>query len=451
VYINGPPGKDREARIVSCDLKIGKTAGDFTWITSVTPVDLSPSGQLLACLPDQFAKNASEKNKIAIFRREANGVTPVIRWNMGEGAEFAKKFEHLHFLGEDKLLTFSVQGGSVTLWQVDQAKALWSLKVAARCKPALSANRNQLAAPVEGGIGIFTAATGETLARISTQTPVGGVLSFSPDGKQLAHLSHAVLLIWDLTTGKQSHEVWLPKPTTARSLDWCGDSFVLVDRNQLVDIDKRIVLWKYDIAGKGQPLAGEFGGRFWMVAGGLSNPYQLFSPTLPEPAAKAKGEQLTADGVLALKPGSQVSVQVNLPTHPADVAKVTQTLTDALTRQGFAVAAGAPITLEATIADGGKESVSYRGFGRGRFGGDKVEVQKYTSSVAMKENGKEIWGASFHYGAPHLVHQKDGQTIQQAVDEQRGNPTDFFSSVRIPRHMARHELDGAYGTSKLTP
>lgn len=451
VFVHAPPGKDREVRIAFCDLNTGKLAGETRLTTSVTPIDLSPSGQLLACLPDQFGRNASEKNKIAILRHEAGGLTPTIRWNMGEGVEFAKKFEHLHFIGEDKLLTFSVFGGSATLWQIDQARALWSLKTGSQCIPALSANRNQFAAPVDGGIGIFSTATGDTLARISTTAPKSGCLSFSPDGKQLAHLTSAVLLVYDLTTGKQSHEVWFPRPLAGKSVDWCEGSFVLVDRTQLVDLDKRIVLWKYTVPG--QPIAAAFGGRLWVVSGGHNNPNQLFSPTLPSAEAKAKGERLTADGVLALKPGAQLSVQVNLAAGVpgADAQKVTQTLTDALTAQGFTVANGAPITLEATVTDAGKESVSYRGFGRGRFGSDKVEVQKYNSVVTMKENGKEIWTAQMHYGAPHMVRQKDGQTIQDAVNEQRGNPTDFFTHVRIPRFMARHEADGAYGTSKLAP
>ena len=50
-----------------------------------------------------------------------------------------------------------------------------------------------------------------------------------------------------------------------------------------------------------------------------------------------------------------------------------------------------------------------------------------------------------------LVHQKEGQKIEDAINEQRGNPPDFFTNVRIPRHMARHEADGAYGSSKLAP
>ncbi|HEX5102467.1 MAG TPA: WD40 repeat domain-containing protein, partial [Pirellulaceae bacterium] len=452
VFVNSPPGKDREVRIVSCDLKAGKVNSDVPWMTSFTPVDLSPSGELLACMPDQFTRNASEKNKIAIMRREGQQLTPVIRWSMGEGLEFAKKFEQVHFLGEDRLLAFSAIGGSVTLFQIDQAKALWSVKTAQHNTPTLSANRAQFAAVIDGGIGIFNAATGDTLARISTETPLQrGTLSFSPDGKRLAHLTSAVLLVWDLTTGKQIHEVWFPTIQSGKSLDWCGEGFVLVDRSQLVDLDKRIVLWEYEFTGRGQPLAGYLGGRFWLVASGSDHVHQLFSPTIPDASAVAKSQQLTADGVLALKPGAQVSVQVNLPAHGGELQKVTQELTNSLTKLGFIVVAGAPLTLEATITDDGKESVDYRGFGFGRRGSDKVEVQKYTSNVTLKENGKVIWTAGAHYGAPHMVRQKDGQTIQQAVDEQRGNPVDFFAHVRIPRQMARHEADGAYGRSKLAP
>ena len=452
IFINGPPGKDREARLVTCDLKTGRISGDLQWTTSVTPVDLSPSGQLLACLPDKFARNESDKNKISILRRDGNKLTPVVRWEMGKNLEFAKKFDQLYFLGEDKVLGCSSFGGAVTLMQIEPVRALWTLKTKQNSTPALSAKRTQFAAAIDGGIGIFSTASGETLARITTTETAGPTLSFSPDGKRLASLSGSRVLVWDLSTGKQIHEVWFPKVTAGNALEWCGDNFVFVDGSQLVDLEKRVVLWKYDAAGNRKPLTGQFGGQFWLVAGGFNEPYQLFSRSLPEAAATAKGAQLTADGVLALKPGSQVSLQVNLPAHAADVQKVTQALTDGLTKQGLTVAAGAPITLEATIADAGKETVSYRGFGFGRLGGnDKVEVQKYTSTVVMKENGKEIWSATAHYGAPHLVQQKDGQKIEDAVNESRGNPVDYFSHVQLPRFMARHEADGAYGTSKLTP
>ena len=73
------------------------------------------------------------------------------------------------------------------------------------------------------------------------------------------------------------------------------------------------------------------------------------------------------------------------------------------------------------------------------------------SVISIKENGKELWVASGHYGAPFHVQIKEGQTLQQAVDEQKGNPVQFFQTATLPRYVARHGEDGTYGKSKLWP
>ena len=43
------------------------------------------------------------------------------------------------------------------------------------------------------------------------------------------------------------------------------------------------------------------------------------------------------------------------------------------------------------------------------------------------------------------------EKIQEAVDEQKGNPVQFFLTAKLPRYLARHAADGAYGKSKLGP
>jgi hypothetical protein len=453
VLVNGPPGKEREVRFIRADLNSGKPAGEVRVHSSFTPLDLSPSGELVACLPDTFARNETDKNKVAIFRLDPNGLAPVIRWKMGEGVEFAKKFERLHFIGEDKLLAIAPFGGGVTLFQIDQAKALWSLKTAGNCIAALSANRAQFAVPVEGGIGIFSTANAETLGRIATSPINGGVLAMSPDGTRLAHCTNTVINTWDLTTGKALHEVWFPKNLAANSVDWVGGNFVLVDRQHLVDLDKRIILWRYDLPPGGQPVSRAFGGRLWLLTGGHNNPFQLFAATIPDAAAIAKGENLTADGVLALKPGAQVSLKLDLArAKPEEAQKAKDELTQRLIEQGMTVADGAPLVLEAVITDGGKEKANYRNR-PGRFGGggQEIEVQKDISTVTLKENDKVLWTASRTYGAPHMLRYKDGQTLEEAVEEQRGIPASFFYTVQVPRYVARHEQDACYGSSKLAP
>ncbi len=484
VFVNSPPGGERRVRIARCDVTAGKFTGEFVQPLAGTPADLSPSGELLACLPEPFVPQG-EKPMIEIVRLGEKAIKTVRRWNMGEHAEWARRFEKLWFIGEGKLLTASSWGGNVVLWDIDQAKALWQLKVAGHHVPTLSNSRKQFAAWLDGGIGVFDALTGETLARFEAAGEQGSVLAFSPDGRKIASVAGRTARVWDIAKGELLHEVWFPKPMAAKSLDWAGEC-LLVDRSYLVDLGKRIVLWQYELpALRHEAIASMTGGVFWVLGGGGNSPYQLAGLTLPDAEATRKSESLSVDRVLAIKPGAEVQIKINVPgATPAEVQQVTKALIAQAQASGLKLVADAPIAIECSIVDGGKETVNYRRFGFGPFGpfgppnhfgprglirpdgpfgpigrrgavageeGDEATVHKKLSVLSIKENGEEIWVTSGHFGAPVHVTQKDGQTIQEAVDAEKGNPVKFFLSVKLPKYVARHEVSGTYGKSKLLP
>jgi hypothetical protein len=60
VFVNAPPGGERRVRIVRCDLTTMKFAGEIDEPLASTPVDLSPSGTLLACLPENFVPQGQQ-------------------------------------------------------------------------------------------------------------------------------------------------------------------------------------------------------------------------------------------------------------------------------------------------------------------------------------------------------------------------------------------------------
>ena len=395
-------------------------------------------------------------------------------------------------MGEDKLLSASAWGGNIVLWNIEEAKALWQLKVAGHHTPVLSNSRKQFAAWLDGGIGVFDALTGETLARFEAAGDHGSVLAFSPDGRRIASVAGRTARVWDIAKGELIHEVWFPKPMEARSLDWAGE-YLLVDHSFLVDLGKRIVLWQYELpSGKHQEAFA--GGLLWVLGRDGDSPYQLAGLTLPTAAAMQKAESLSAESVLAIKPGAAVQIKISVPgATTEEVQQVSKKLIAEAQGAGLKLVADAPITIECSIVDGGKETVNYRRFGfgamggpfvpplpplpmpigpRGGFGpfgrrgplgpfdrgdrgdreeGDEATVSKKLSVVSIKERGKEIWVTSGHFGAPLHVTQKDGQTIQEAVDEQKGNPVQFFLNVKLPKYVARHEVEGTYGKSKLLP
>ncbi|MEX2174170.1 MAG: hypothetical protein WD872_07395, partial [Pirellulaceae bacterium] len=453
VFVNSPPGGVREVTLVRVDMKTMKAIGPLMAESNATPVDVSPSGNLLACMPDWTTRNGRDPEMIEIWQVNGKELKTVRRWNMGEHSEWDKRFEQLFFIGEGKLLTTSEWGGNVTLWDINKAQAIWQMKVTGHHTPALSANRKQFAALIDGGVGVFDAATGDTLARLTAEGAHGGVLAFSPDGERLACVTPRVLRVWELATGEMVHEVWFPKQMSAKSLDWINDGMVMVDRLFLVDMAKRIVLWQYELPTlRGEAIAQMAGDRYWVIGGGGHNaPYQLACLSVPDAAAKAKGETLTAESVLAVRPGAAVRVRINLPSaSPEELQKVTKVLVDEIKANGMELAAEASIVIECSISDGGAETVTYSRFGFGQ-GGEQATVSKQLSVLSIKENGKELWVATGAYGAPFSVHQKEGQSIQDAVNAQKGSPVQFFLHAKLPKHVARHEADGTYGKSRLQP
>ena len=59
-----------------------------------------------------------------------------------------------------------------------------------------------------------------------------------------------------------------------------------------------------------------------------------------------------------------------------------------------------------------------------------------------------IWVASGRYGyVPGSVRVKQGQSVQDAVNESQANPAQLFFSVRLPPYLARHPEGGAFGSS----
>src|SRR5208337_3903348 len=103
------------------------------------------------------------------------------------------------------------------------ARAVYSLPIDALSRPALSANRKQMAVSCNGVIGILDAATGGTLLTLKdagASTRVAGKrehlrsragvrFAFRPDGLQLAALNNDYLQVWDLKKQTLLREAWL--------------------------------------------------------------------------------------------------------------------------------------------------------------------------------------------------------------------------------------------------
>src|SRR5262249_13841894 len=172
-------------RLSYCDLKTGKSSGELAYNSAAVPVDLSPSGSLIAAVPES-GPAGNVRRMLEIQKSDGTKARLLRRWNMGAYAEAAKQFEDAHFVSEDKLLTLTSWGGIAAVWNIDKAECQWAIQFASHTTPALSPGHKQLAVVTGGSsdVGILDTANGNTLATIDTDGATDGRLAYSPDGNR---------------------------------------------------------------------------------------------------------------------------------------------------------------------------------------------------------------------------------------------------------------------------
>jgi hypothetical protein len=404
-------GPSRRIRLYRCDLKAGRFLGQLDSPGGHVPRDLSRSGALLVGVPEimdlhsrSIAVSKLEEKSLALFRRFESAAV---------GGLFGPRehyFASAYFVGEDKLLTVSDMEGLISLWNIEDGRRLWLYKASSSViVPALSPGHQQMAVKTQPGLAILDTTSGKTLGTIDLNE-YDGTAAFSADGKWLGFLTSHNVRVWNVTTGKLAHEVWFPEGHHGGSLSFLSDDFVLVDHRYVIDLPKKVVLWDY-----GSSMATDCravaGGKFWHVEANSPPelPSQLIGRTLLTAPVKAKSESLVAGDLLALKRGSRVSINVDLPTASGDdLVAVAKHLTDEVKSNGFALASSSPLTLRASIEP------------------DKHPTGKTLLTLTLKENDTVLWTARQYGESPRM-----------------------FLSSHLPTSIARHPPGGAFGKSEL--
>jgi hypothetical protein len=482
--INRDPQKHPGARVEACDLKTARSLGAITLGTPKPPVDLSPDGSCVVCAPDWRMADAFQTSDGGVPRgvevwRLAKGGSLVKRW-LADGAESAAlppsagrtpeerrrrlaemagrglnpwQSDQAFFISDAQVMTVN-RNGTMTLWNVADARAIYTLKAGLAPHPALSANRKQMAVVADGRICILDPASGKTVAAFGEKRGLSGPMAFRPDGKQLAICSMDELEVWDLAAKRLAAEIWFPPNSRAwgEHLQWIDDQHVLLDGSTLFDLGRQIILWKF------KPGAWTGG---CAIDGSLCCFYEphrqakaaLGFLALPQPEAARVAESLKLEETMALLPGGRVSLDLQSAVSGDDLKTLTAAVEEQLNKKGISVVAGAPVTLRASVENGETRSTTYRSMGpRGR-GTETVTTTARTFRMTYAENGKVLWEAKGGSGGtPKILRTQADVSAQQAVnDMQARSPLTFFMSRRLPDRLVRYGENGCFGTSALAP
>lgn len=372
------------------------------------------------------------------------------------------------FIDEDHLLTSNALDGQLVLWKVPEMKALYRLPTASSSKPALSPTGKYVVVQPQDRVAILDARTGAACGDFTIPfTPAGTTTAapaFSNDGTRLATLVQdvggAFLLTYDLKQGKEIARM----PMAQGSMQWVGTRQLLVggDRNyvnrlQLVDLDRRATVWRYDVI-SGYKVASVPDNRIWMVAAS----YQTEAVLVAQPF-QMTAEINTAMATLPLNPapifgpGSTVELDtsgVGSAGSPDLAERARQQWSTHLISRGVKIGSGG-LKLSASTSSGESRSEEYTpsrfGF-PSRSSGDSGNFSFSTTDINLQVQltdsaGKKHWESKSvaRYYMPSSIWGQE-KSPQQVLSEgqaaaHRSGTDSFYLGVRLPYMIYPQPVD----------
>jgi hypothetical protein len=447
IYENGH-GRNSFPRVDLLDMQKRRVAASGPAPRGSGQLAMSPSGARVVTLPGEHPGSDDQGllNFWKIVGTKVGHIVGFAPYVMNTWPDLVPTWSM--WLDEDRLFTVNREG-QLILWQVSTAKAEYELLIERGATPILTPGRKYLVVPTSSGIQFFDAKSGDFEAVIGTKDFTNAALAFSPSGKQLAFASHGFIDIVDVTTGQTTRSFPYDEKSWVRELGWIDENYLFTDQGMLIHVPLRIVPWKFDIPH--DVVVRPFAGKFWILVNNHMNNSQVLTPLdMPPPEAEDAIKGLTAESLLAIKPGATVSIDVQIPEDNFLAEDVKTALHVALEKAEMNVADNADLKLVARMKHGETVQVNYRTFGAFHNDqGQQVSVTSRIYELELQQNGVVIWKRNAVHSAPPHVHMEQGESIQAAIDRIMKPRAESFAG-RLPSYVVKPEYSEPLGTSTLS-
>jgi len=441
VVVANQHNQQAATRIFACDLEKRKLASQGDFYANQLPLDVSPDGKKLLSRSKEFG--LGKNGTLFLYSLEGSIAKPVASWNpYGKSRGNIGNVEWARFVDNDHLLTLS-SDGQLALWDTSgEVRPVYSAQARRGARAVFSGNRKYLLVRAESGIAILNPMSGESAGFIEAPGGWQSALALRPDGKKLAVTDFGRVRVWNLESRELERDFSLAGGLNAASIAWCDDDRLITGTGDLVDVERRLLLWRY--TGCDSPVVNGGEGVWAVVGKSGDNTPVLAGVKLPHGDVVRAAEKLDPDALLVIKPGLEVSLKTSFSGTAEQQERVKAALTKRLEEAGMKIVPQSPITLTATIKAGKSTKVQYRSFGS--FTTSEHNVPQQILELAYQINGKPVWTYVSQSWVPHSLHLEQGETIDQALARETKQNPEQFESIFVPAYVAAAPPGGP-GTS----
>lgn len=429
------------------DLATGQAQGPFDSDKASLPIAITPDGKRILARAEGFF--GGTKHRLDV-------------WTPGQGKlahersfiPYTKESVHATDLDIQQLLVLDDKrvitinwAGKVVCWDVEKASAIWEMELGRSAKLELSPDRKVIAGNWENAILLIDVDKGDVLASIPARGATSA-LAFSPDGKKLVGTGSNVLQVWDLTTGVAEPLVGLTVPSSEVAM--ANNDLVLFKGFKGISVfDLTAKAYVLNYTGELQAWAASGGklvgllrqGQTWAVNAWVL-PHDRFAEAIKLPPPEVQRDpnapvDLFNRGGAKIAPiklagGGKVFIDMQVNADARELQAINDAIAGEMKRRGVDVAVDAPLRIVARTEDGKSETRSYETFGPGGRQRQDVTVTEKISRLSIERDGVKLWEIRTVTMAGGMVALKQGQGIQDAVNEQNKYNTMFFKTAAIP-------------------
>lgn len=348
--------------------------------------------------------------------------------------QFRSSVRYAAALSTSRAIT--VGSGRVTLWQLPEAKAVWTAKMPEASGGGLSPDGKVLFVAHAGGVRALKVESGGTLGNLKADGggapnwQDGYAVAVSGDGKRLAMMSgpptSQVVRVWELADGALLTRQSLRYSGDVPTLRFFGPRFVLAG-DQVFDLTDRREVWKLKLPQVGTMAnSAPADGRVWFVSGILAQADLHASAFPDDPLARflTDYDQTGESGVF--KKGEAVKVVIEAPADapPNWDAQARTAARFALASAKLTEDANAATVLKVTFTTVPGESIKMKWQGAENLGREET-IRKFSveSRAVVTRNGQVV-----HTAPPTKTEMRIKEWPQlNEIDDDSKSGQEFFT------------------------
>jgi hypothetical protein len=412
----------------------GTGAIDAVWEgTDELPICVSRDGTRVLCQTSTGKGRA--KIELVVYELNGGKAKPLVAWKP-YSQQSSSEVQWAAFVDSDKVVTLST-GGAIALWDVSSLHPVWTGKVDDKAIVALSGGRNTLAIAAEAGVKLINVGDGRVVGVITTPMKDPQSLAFSADGKRLAACSGWLrdqILVWNLADGRVDRDFGLIGHISGKQLDWADDTHLLISGSVLVDVDRRVEIWRFTNVGESKNNFAVDAGRLWFVNSGLAQAATLGSLTIPTRQALGSVSKLKPEQLVVLQPGSEVALELS---GDGDVNGAREALAKQLTEKDIKIVPKSSTRLVGQVKVLPAQRVRVRNFGQPQLSATEYEFTPRVALLSLFVDNELVWQRASHFGPSGSVDVKDGESIDQALVRLTKADVMSLTNFEIPRYLSR--------------